>query len=170
MLSPSLFIFIKDKILDKSPSHFIDAANRFSNMYTYEQETIITHSLLEASIASFRSALHVTTLYAKRVIDQSYILLSVNKTIVRCQNWVIVDLVHKRAAPKQPPRKTNSSSSYSSSRPVFPRRHLEEAPSSLFPLVSHPLSPISSSFSFSFSFLVQEAETIPTIVTSNRGY
>lgn len=104
MLSPSLFIFIKDKILDKSPSHFIDAANRFSNMYTYEQETIITHSLLEASIASFRSALHVTTLYAKRVIDQSYILLSVNKTIVRCQNWVIVDLVHKRAAPKQPAR------------------------------------------------------------------
>lgn len=101
MLSPSLFIFIKDKILDKSPSHFIDA-NRFSNMYTYEQETIITHSLFEASIASFRSALHVTTLYAKRVIDQSYILLSVNKTIVRCQNWVIVDLVHKRAAPKQP--------------------------------------------------------------------
>lgn len=169
MLSPYLFIFINRR-QSISQHVYLRAGNNNNSLAPRGFNCILPIGT------------HVTTLYAKRVIDQSYTLLSVNKTIVRCQNWVIVDLVHKRAAPKRNatgsiPRKTNSSSSSSRSpRPVFPGRHLEEAPSStsLFPLVSHPPSPVSfssSSSSFSsFSFLVQEAETIPTIVTSNRGY
>lgn len=83
--SSSLLTFLlKIKFLDKNPSHFIDA-NRFPNIYTYEQETIITHSVFEAQLHP-SDHYHVTTLHAKRVIDQSYTLLSVNKTIVRCQN------------------------------------------------------------------------------------
>lgn len=47
--SRSFPFLLKIKFLDKNPSHFIDA-NRFPNMYTYEQETIITHSLFEAQL------------------------------------------------------------------------------------------------------------------------
>lgn len=48
--SSSLLTFLlKIKFLDKNPSHFIDA-NRFPNIYTYEQETIITHSVFEAQL------------------------------------------------------------------------------------------------------------------------